>query len=213
MKIEKIEKSKARVDLFIFLFIILWIALRVLHHMDFEQMEFALHFVRLFLIIGGVFLMVQYLYFNKKLTDEFEQMNKHKAYKFSWVFTLLSVILLYIISEKTGLKAEFAIELILWIGYLSYFAAFKFLDAGLDARISEKYKKIIGAIALFLTSLIIGMNLGYAMPDLSYDQYNQHKLFYIGISLFLIIGATLFLLRFVRMIKDNESSDKQKGER
>jgi len=209
MSIEKIEKSKAKIDLFIFMFLILWIAVRVLNYLNFEGMVFALHFIRLFLAVGGMFLIMQYLYFSRKMTDEFERENKYKAHKFSWVFTMLSIIVLYILYDKTNLKAEFVIELILWIGYLSYFLAFKFLDAGLDVRFSNKYRKVIGTIALFMASLVIGMNIGYSTPDLSYDQFNQNKVLYIGISILLIVISIIGLLRFIKMVKEHENEKKR----
>ena len=152
MSVEIIEKNKAKIDWFVFVILILWVVLRVLNTQSFEGMEFILHFGRLFLLLGGLFLMMYYFFFSKQYTDELERENKMKAYKFSWIFTMLSAIILYILTNKAFLNAEFALELILWIGYLSYFFSFKFLDAGLDAKFSEKKLKVIGAVALFVSA-------------------------------------------------------------
>lgn len=212
MSIEKIEKNKAKVDLFIFVFFILWIALRVMDNVNYEGMQLAIHFFRLFLVFSGLFLMMYYLYFNKQLTDEFERENKLKAHKFSWIFTMLSAIVLFILSNKSVLNAQFALELLLWIGYFSYFLSFKFLDSGLDAKFSEKYTKIIGFIAVFCTSLVVGMNIGYKMPKLAAGEFNDHKAIYIVISIFLTALAIIMLLKFVKMVKQEEAKKGKKGD-
>ena len=210
MSIEKIEKSKAKIDWFVFVILILWVALRVLNTQNFEGMEFVLHFGRLFLILGGVFLMMYYFYFSKQYSDELERENKLKAYKFSWIFTMLSAIILYILTNKAVLKAELALELFLWIGYLSYFLSFKFLDAGLDAKFSEKSVKFIGAIAVFAGAVILGMNFGYKIPALNPAEFSDNKVLYIGVSTFLVALSTIVLIKFVKMVKYEESKHNKK---
>lgn len=210
MSIEKIEKSKAKIDWFVFVILILWITLRVLNTQSFEGMEFVSHFGRLFLVLGGVFLMMNYFYFSKQYADELERENKMKAYKFSWIFTMLSAIILYILTNKAIVNADFALELFLWIGYLSYFLSFKFLDAELDARFSEKSVKFIGAIAVFSGAVILGMNFGYKMPALNPAEYNDNKALYIGTSIFLVLLSIIMLMKFVKMVKDDEFQNKSK---
>ena len=146
-----------------------------------------------------------YMYFSKQYSDELERENKLKAYKFSWIFTMLSAIILFILSNKAILKAGFALELLLWIGYLSYFLSFKFLDAGLDARFNDKTLKVIGIIAVLCGSVVLGMNFGYKMPDLNPSEFNEHIVLYIGTSIILIALSIIILLKFVRMVKDDET--------
>jgi len=210
MSIEKIERSKTKVDWFIFVFFILWIALRVMNNQNFEGMEFILHFGRLFLVFGGVFLMMYYFYFSKRFTDELERENKLKAYKFSWIVTMLSAIILFILCSKAILKTEFALELLLWTGYLSYFLSFKFLDSGFDARFNDKTVKVIGIIAVFSGAMVLGMNFGYKMPDLSPSEFSDNKVLYIGTSVILVALSIIVLLKFVKMVKKDESAKKNK---
>ena len=205
MSIEKIERSKTKIDWFIFVVFVLWIALRVMDTQNFDGLEFILYFGRLFLVFGGVFLLMYYFYFSKRLTDELERENKLKAYKFSWIFTMLSAIIFFILCNKVVLKAGFALELLLWIGYLSYFLSFKFLDAGLDARFKIKTLKVIGIIAGFCGSVVLGMNFGYKMPNLSPTEFNDHIALYIGTSIILIALSIIILLKFVRMVKNDET--------
>jgi len=205
MSIEKIEKSKAKIDWFVFVILILWIALRVLNTQSFAGMEFVLHFGRLFLLLGGVFLMMNYFYFSKQYADELERDNKMKAYKFSWIFTMLSAIILYILTNKAVINAEIALELVLWIGYLSYFLSFKFLDAGLDARFKDKTVKVIGIIAVFAGAVVLGMNFGYKMPKLDPSEYSNNKMLYIGVSILLVVVSIIALFKFVGMVKQGDS--------
>ena len=159
-----------------------------------------MHFFRLIIAIGAMFLIMPYMYYNSIFTDEFERENKFKAHKFSWVFTMLSVILLYIICKKTSLQAEFALELILWIGFISYFLAFKFLSTGLDATISENLKKKITFAAIFITMFIFGLNMGFTIPDLNSEQINENKLVFYGVSLFILLISVVFLTKFAFVI-------------
>lgn len=204
MTIEKIERNKAKVDWFIFAVFLLWVGLRILQDVQIEGLELALHFTRLTVVLGSGFLVMYYVYFSKKLTDELERANKLKAHKFSWNFTLISAIILYILCDKTGLQGQFALELVLWISYLSYFISFKLLDAGIDALFSEKQGKIFGLIGLMFVSTFIGMNFGYKMTKLSYHQFGEHKLLYLIFSIVIVGFSTVMLLKFVKMVKDDE---------
>jgi len=204
MSVEKIERNKAKVDWFIFVVFLLWVALRIMQDVQIEGLELALHFTRLTVVLGSAFLVMYYVYFSKKLTDELERENKLKAHKFSWNFTLISAIILYIICDKTSLKAEFALELILWISYLSYFVSFKLLDAGVDAIFSEKQLKVLGIIGVMFVSTFLGMNFGYKMTKLSYHQFSEHKLLYLIFSIVIVGVYTVILLKFVKMVKDEE---------
>jgi len=209
MSIEKIERNKAKIDWFIFVVFLSWIALRVLNTRIFDGMDIILHFGRLFLVLSGVFLMMYYFYFSKRLTDELERVNKMKAYKFSWIFTMLSAIILYILGNKTILNAEFALELLLWIGYLSYFLSFKFLDAGLDARFNDKTIKLLGIIAVFTGAVILGMNFGYKIPDVDVQVFNEYKVLYIVTSVILVGLSIIVLFKFVKMIRNQENKKKE----
>ncbi|MBC8385048.1 MAG: hypothetical protein H8E57_05980 [Candidatus Cloacimonetes bacterium] len=212
MSIEKIEKGKARTDIFIFIFFLVWIILRVLNYLNIEGMEIAFHFTRLIIAIGAIFLIIQYVYFSKILTDELDADNKSKAHKFSWIFMMLSAILLYILCRKTSLNAEFAIELILWIGYLSYFLSYKFLDKELHTKISEKSKKLIIRISIFITTFIFGMNLGFTMPKMNSIILEKYKVLYISISVIILITATIYLLKFVKKLKEEENGTKRRSQ-
>jgi len=204
MSVENIERNKAKVDWFIFVVFLLWVALRIMQDVQIEGLELALHFTRLTVVLGSAFLVMYYVYFSKKLTDELERENKLKAHKFSWNFTLISAIILYIICDKTSLKAEFALELVLWISYLSYFVAFKLLDGGVDAIFSEKQLKIFSLVGIMFFSTFLGMNFGYKMTKLSYHQFSEHKLLYLIFSIVIVGVSTIILLKFVKMVKDEE---------
>ena len=205
MSIEKIERGKAKTDIYIFFFFIVWIILRILNYLNIEGMELAFHFTRLIIAIGAMFLVMQYVYFSRRLTDELDAENKFKAHKFSWIFTMLSAIMLYILCKKASLNSEFALELILWIGYLSYFLSYKFLDLELNTKISEKSKKIIIRTAIFITTFIFGMNLGFTIPKMNSAIVEKHKVLYLSISLIILIAATIYLLKFVKKIQEEEN--------
>jgi len=209
MSIEKIERNKAKIDWFIFVFFILWIALRIVNNLEFAGLDFVLHFGRLVLVLGGLFLMMYYFYFSKQYTDELEQENKMKAYKFSWIIMMLSAIILFILSNKAILTAGFALEILLWTGYLSYFLSFKFLDAGLDSRFNNRILKVIGIVSVFLGSVVVGMNFGYKMPDVDVQVFNEYKALYIVTSVILVGLSIIVLSKFVKMIKDQENKKKE----
>ncbi len=199
MNIDRIEKSKGLIDLFTFIFMLIWIGLRVLEHMNVGDMQITLHIVRLFVVIGVMLVIMHYVFFSKLFTDELEKINKLKAHKLSWVITGLSSILLYIISDKTSLSAKFSIELIMWVCYLSYFISYKFLEAGLDSKFSEKQRQIISTIAVFIGMVVFGMIFGYMIPHISSEVIMEHKYLYIVSAIVAIILTGYVIISFVKM--------------
>jgi len=210
MSVEKIERNKAKVDWFIFVVFLMWIGLRILQDVKIEGLGLALHFIGITLVLGIGFLVMYYVYFSQKLTDELERENKLKAHKFSWNFTLISAIILYILCDKTILKFEFALELVLWISYLSYFVSFKLLDAGVDARFSDKQIKIFSVLGIMFVSTFLGMNFGYKMTKLSYNQFGENKLLYIIFAIFIVGISTVILIKFLKMAKDDTKGLKKR---
>ena len=205
MSIEQIEKGKARTDLFIFVMFIIWIATRILCNFEVVGFEIVTYFTSLVVILSVVFLGMRYLYLSAKFKDELDEENKHKAHKFSWVVMMMSAVLLYVLCHKTKLSAQFSLELILWIGYFSYFISFKFFDAGLDAKFSEKSRKVLGAISLFIVSLVIGINFGFNMPDPDSKIISENQLLFYGISIVIFIVAVVYLTKFYLLLKqENE---------
>lgn len=204
MNIEKIEKSKIKIDWAIIIIFILWIGARVVSIRNIEPMEEFLFLFHIFLILGGLYLLIQYVYFNLKLTDEFELANKQMAHKFSWNATLISAIILLVLSTKGKITGTFSIELLLWIGYLSYFIAYKYLDAGLNNLISPKILKSINKVAGFIFIFFLGLNLGFTSPDFNLEHFNDNKLIYIFTLLFLVILSVLLIIRFIALTKLEE---------
>lgn len=211
MSIEQIEKGKAKTDLFIFVIFVIWIASRILGYFDVDGLELVTYFASLIVILSAVIIIMQYMYYSIRLKDELDLVNKFKAYKFSWIVIMISAILLYITCKKTSLTAQFSIELILWIGYLSYFLAFKFFDAGLDAMFSNKLRKVFGIVAIFCISLVFGMNFGYKIPEPGSAIINENKVLFYIISGVIIIIAVAFVIKLsIKIIREEKEKEGDK---
>jgi len=117
---------------------------------------------------------------------------------------MLSAILLYIFCKKTPLSAEFALELILWLGYISYFISFKILESDLPNRINSKTKLVLKLSAMGFAIAILGMNMGFAVPKLNPLIISENKVVFLLVSAIIFIVATIVVIIFFRKILEED---------
>jgi hypothetical protein len=192
MNLEKMQKIKERLDVFMFILIIIALSLRVLNQFNIVELELVKHFVTHIVYGAGMYLVLNYLLLTGHVLDELEVHNKLTAYRFSWFATLMASIILYAVCRKAELESSTALEIIIWTGLITYFCVYKFMDLELYEHFSSRARSIISILAKMLVAVAFGFIIGFTSPGVESELFNNYFWLYLGINI--IIGGSLIYL-------------------
>ena len=210
MTIERIEKNKATFDRGIIILFVVWVVLRLLDIFHVEGSEMLFYFARILVALAALFFVLQYLYISQTCTDERERIQKYRAHTCSWLFTMLSIMILHIACKKAILSADMALEIVLWLGFLSYILADALLERDVQLFFSDRTSGRIRLLAICLASGIFGVNIGFSIPTLKTATLQAHIGWYIAGGMGIVCLSSYILLHFVKTLReaDEQASEK-----
>lgn len=207
MNIEQMSSRKANLEWGTFLLMLIWIFSRIMYHLEIEGFGFVRYLTQLTVTIMAVFLVIQYWALTQLHSDEFEVHIKHLAYRFSWMVTLLTAMILYILSDKQLISSGLAIELIVWTGYISFLLVRKFLEWELNRYLSARMQKTLVILGILSAAVILGFTFGYSTPVFKGNELEELSGWYYASSGVIVVMSVLGLIQFRnQFIKEKDKS-------